>query len=87
MFTLKIDNIHIENGLILDTNLTWKKHVNKIANKCSKSMGVLNKLKHALPLDIKHFYTTLILSYINYCNTVWGYKGSRILRIQNRQFE
>ena len=39
--TLKIDNINIEQvdefnflGLTLDTNLTWKKHVNKIANKC-----------------------------------------------------
>ena len=27
-------------------------------------------------------YNSLILSHINYCITVWGYKGSRILRIQ-----
>ena len=38
--TLKIDNINIEQvnefnflGLTLDPNITWKKHVNKIANK------------------------------------------------------
>ena len=55
--TLKINNINIEQvdefnflGLTLDTNLTWKKHVNKIANKCSRITGVLNKLKHVLPL-------------------------------------
>ena len=90
--TLKIDNTNIEQvdefnflGLTLDANLTWKKHVNKIANKCSKTTGVLNKLKHILPLDIKTLlYNSLILSHINYCITVWGYKGSRIVRIQKK---
>ena len=59
--SLKIDNTNIEQvdefnflGLTLDANLTWKKHVNKIANKFSKTTGVLNKLKHVLPLDIKN---------------------------------
>ena len=32
-------------------------------------------------------YNFLILSHINYCIKVWGYKGSRILKIQKRQFE
>ena len=93
--TLKIDNIIIEQvdelnflGLTLDTNLTWKTHVNTIANKCSKTTGVLNKLKHVIPLDIKTLlYNSLILSHINYCITVCGYKGSRIFRTQKRQFE
>ena len=59
------------------------KNVTKIANKCSKTTGILNKLKHVLPLDIKTLiYNSLILSHINYCITVWGYKGSRILRIK-----
>ena len=83
--TVKINNINIEQvdefnflGLTLDTNLTR----NKIANKCSKTTGVLNKLKHVLPLDIKTLlYNALILSHISYCITVWGYKGSRILII------
>ena len=43
-------------GLTLNTNLTWKKHVNKIVNKWSKITGVLNKLKHVLPLDIKTIF-------------------------------
>ena len=80
--TLKIDNINIEQvdelhflGLTLDTNLTWKKHVNKMANKCSRITGVLNKLRYVLPLDIKKLlYNSLILSHIKYCITVWGYK-------------
>ena len=57
---LKIDNIDIELvtnlsffGLLIDTNLSWKKHTEKISNACSKKNGILNKLKHVLPLDIK----------------------------------
>ena len=41
--TLKIDDINIEKveefnflGLTMDTNLKWKKHTDKISNKCSK---------------------------------------------------
>ena len=47
--TLKIDNIEkVEEfnllGLTMDTNFKWKKHTDKISNKCSKITGVLNRL-------------------------------------------
>ncbi len=57
---LSIVNITIERlyefnflGLTLNENLNWKNHINKISNKISKSMGILNKLKHFLPLKAK----------------------------------
>ena len=60
--TLKIDDVYIERvdelnflGLTLDTNLNWRKHTEKISNKCSKPIGVLNRLKYVLPLDIIFF--------------------------------
>ncbi len=47
--TLKIDNVNIEQvaefnflRLTLDEYLTWKCHVNKISNKISQCMGILN---------------------------------------------
>ena len=40
-----------------------EKHVNKIANKCSKTTGVLNKLKHVLLRQKKLLYNSLILSH------------------------
>ena len=53
--TLKIDNIIIEQvkefnflGLIIDTNLNWKRHTEKISNACSKKIGILNKLKRVI---------------------------------------
>ena len=90
--TLKIDDVYIERvdefnfiGLTLDTNLNWRKHTEKISNKCSKPIGVLNRLKYVLPLDIKVLlYNTLILSHINYCIMIWGYQRHRITSIQKK---
>ena len=88
--TLKIDDVYIERvdefnflGLTLDTNLNWRKHTENISNKCSETIGVLNRLKYVLPLDIKVLlYNTLILSHINYCVMIWGYQRNRITSIQ-----
>ena len=35
-------------GIFLNEHMTWTSHINKIANKIAKSIGILNKLKHAL---------------------------------------
>ena len=58
--TVKIDNINIKQvkefnflGLIIDTNLNWKRHTEKISNACSKMIGILNQLKHVLSQQIK----------------------------------
>ena len=49
--TLKIDDVYIGRvnkfkflGLTLETNLNWRKFTEKISNKCSKTIGVLNRL-------------------------------------------
>ena len=54
--TLQISNTNITKvnefnflGLTLDTNLKWRKHSEITSNKCSRTIGVLNKLKHILP--------------------------------------
>ena len=90
--TLKIDDVYIERvdelhflGYTLDTNLNWRKHTEKISNKCSKTISVLIRLKYALPLDIKVLlYNTLTLSHINYCIMIWGYQRNRITSIQKK---
>ena len=37
-------------GVVIDEHLIWKSHTDKIANKISKNLGVLNQLKHYLPI-------------------------------------
>ena len=56
---LTIDGVNIERvqhfnflGLILDTHLNWHKHIEKTTNKCSRTIGIINKLKHILPKSI-----------------------------------
>ena len=46
-------------GLTLDTNLKWRKHSEITSNKCSRTIGVSNKLKHILPQNKKKLYITL----------------------------
>ncbi len=72
-------------GLTINENLTWKDHVNKISNKISKSIGILNRLKHFLPLNIKTMlYSSLILSHLNFGILNWGYACERITKLQKK---
>ncbi len=70
-------------GLTLDENLNWKGHIDKISNKISKSIGILNKLKHFISIKIKILiYNSLILSYLNYCVLAWGYHWKQLIKLQ-----
>ncbi len=86
---LKIEQIEIERvyefnflGLTINEHLNWRDHKDKISNKISKTLGLLNKLKHFLPKQAKlhiitHLYyrflilifwhgVTNVIEYINY---------------------
>ncbi len=48
-------------------------------------MGILNKLKHFLPLNAKVLiYNSLILSHLNVYILTWRYQYDRILKLQKR---
>ena len=60
-------------GVMIDENLTWKKHIDLIVSKISKSIGVLYKASRFLNFNcLKSIYFALIHSYINYANIAWG---------------
>ena len=70
-------------GLTIDTFLNWNGHINKVANKISKSVGILQILKHYLPCDILlTIYNSLILPHLNYAILAWGYRPGRLIQIQ-----
>ncbi len=79
---LIINNTEIERvqelnflGLTLDEHLNWNSHINKISSKVSKNIGILNKLKHFLPLKTKILiYNSLIVSHLNFGILAWGYQ-------------
>ena len=72
-------------GLTLNEHLNWKPHIDKIANKISRSIGILNKHKNFIPLESKlHIYSSLVLSYLNFGILSWGYKCDRIVKLQKK---
>ena len=72
-------------GLTLDQHMSWDSHTNKIANKISRTLGILCRLKHVLPPNIlKIIYSTLIQPHLQYAILCWGFKQTRIFKLQKR---
>ena len=89
---LEIDGIPLERvfefeflGLTVNEHLTWHSHINKIANKISRSLGVMNKLKHFLSHDImRTLYNSMILPHLQYSVLCWGTLLTRIRVLQKK---
>ena len=72
-------------GITLDANVTWKPHISMFSNKISKYSGILNRLKHYLPLHVmRMLYCCLVNSHLLYGILVWGYEFHRLEKIQKR---
>ena len=77
-------------GVILSSNLKWNKHIEIIRNKTSKSIGIISKVRHLLPVNLtRMLYQTLVEPYLFYCNMVWASAGKttlleHILKIQKK---
>ena len=72
-------------GIIVEEHLKWDEHVNKIALKISKTIGIINKLKHFLSSYILHtLYNSLILPHIHYGLLIWGCRYERIFKLQQQ---
>ena len=77
---LTINNVEIERvthfnflGLVLDSQLNWKKHLDHISLKLSKMIGILHRLKFVYPETVLLIlYNTLIVPHLTYCILSWG---------------
>ena len=68
-------------GIILDENISWKKHVAMITNKLSKISGVLQRLKYIYPQNILE---TIFIPHINYGLLLWGKNLDSVAKLQKR---
>ena len=60
-------------GVNIDDKMTWNSHINKIATKISRTIGLFHKLKYFLPIfTMRTLYCTLILPHLTYGNLAWG---------------
>ena len=90
--SLKIKNCDIARvssfnflGLNLDEHMSWNSHINKVSNRISRSLGVMNRIKRFLPTyALKLMYNSLILPHLQYSILTWGYKADRLIKLQKR---
>ena len=67
-------------GLLIDKNLSWKNHIDAIATKISKSVGLIAKLCHYIPRKIVlNFCKSLIHPYLTYGLPALGQAGKMYL--------
>ena len=60
-------------GILLDSNLSWKFHIEYVALKTSKIIGVIARLRHLVPLcTLLNIYSSLICPYLSYGLAAWG---------------
>jgi len=72
-------------GITLDCHLRWKPHALNVSKKLSKTIGIMNKLKHVLPTEVMILiYNSLFLSYLNYGLFLWGWQCQNIGKLVKR---
>ena len=76
-------------GILIDYNLSWKQHINYIALKISKTVGIIAKLRHYVPFHtLMNIYKSLIQPYLSYGVVAWGYAAKKytdkLLKLQKR---
>ena len=77
---IKINNTMIDRvfstkflGVQIDQHLNWKCHIDYIAKKLSKCVGILSRARCYLPKEcLINLYYTFAYPYFTYCIHVWG---------------
>ena len=88
---LKINNVAIERvetfnflGLTLNQHMNWKSHLDILSNKIARAIGILNRLKHFIPVHVKLTIYFLIYCHFNYGILAWGNDCQRITTLQKK---
>ena len=60
-------------GVMIDDKLNWKSHIDYIATKLSKIIGIFVKVRQYLPkYALRTLYYTFVYPYLMYCNIHWA---------------
>ena len=69
-------------GVKIDTNLSWKYHVNDLSVKLNRANALLFKMRKYVSCKIlRSIYFAIFDSYLSYCCLVWAQNCSTIQRI------
>ena len=57
---------------IVDDQLKWNSHINTVATKVSKGIGMIRRMKAFVPQStLISVYNSIILPHFDYCSLVW----------------
>ena len=72
-------------GLTIDENVNWHAHTLKIANRISRTLGIMNRIKNFVPAHVlRIIYNSLILPHLQYSILAWGFYADRLFKLQKR---
>ena len=72
-------------GLTIDENVNWHAHTLKIANRISRTLGIMNRIKNFVPAHVLPIiYNSLILPHLQYSILAWGFYADRLFKLQKR---
>ena len=93
---IQINGVEIERvqctkflGVEVDAKLTWTQHVNKVANKVTRSLSIMYRVKDFITRTaLTTLYSSFVLPYLSYAIEVWGntYRSNlkRLVILQKR---
>ena len=68
-------------GVLIDKKLTWKYHIDYIASKISRVVGIISRLRHSVSLNtLIQVYRSLIFPYTHYGIAAWSQAAQVYLR-------
>ena len=68
-------------GVLIDSKLSWKDHLNHICSKVAKGLGIIFRAKPFLPKhSLQCLYYSFIYPHISYCIHVWGSANQYLLQ-------
>ena len=79
--TLKINKQSIDEekhvkylGVLIDSTLSWKSHIDNLSKKIARSLGVMYKIRPFVTMNIlTNLYYSLIYPHLLYAIQVWGF--------------
>ena len=74
-------------GIILDNELSFETHIQKLAESCLSTIYKISRIKHFLSKEhLKTLVTSLVLSKLDYCNALYlGLSSNLIMKLQSVQ--
>ena len=76
-------------GITIDARLNFDKHIDILTKQISRSVGILSKLRHILPITaLRNLYYSMVHSQLLYGIAIWGNTYDkhlkRLILLQNK---